>query len=136
MSIQIDSKCDIQGLRLNGFGAIYFTLERQIEQEVVVVAQFKFEKAAVSQNKRWTFESQVSKANFRLGASPRLVGGSTFDQKSAIDHRQVVLLAEAALNSMNETREILMGWHRQGQQLPWLRQSRGLPWIQELRGHP
>ena len=116
MSIQIDSKCDIQGLHLNGFGAIYFTLERQFE-EGVVVAQFKFEKAAVSQNKLGTFESQTSKANFRLGASPRLVGGSTFDQKSALDHRQVVLLAEAALNSMDETREILMGWHRQGHAL-------------------
>lgn len=81
------------------------------------MAQFKFEKAAVSQNNRWTFESQVSKANFRLGASPRLVGGSTFDQKSALDHRQVVLLAEAALNSMDATRDILMGWHRQGHAL-------------------
>lgn len=81
------------------------------------MAQFKFEKAAVSQDKRWTFESQVSKANFRLGASPRLVGGSTFDQKSALDHRQVVLLAEAALKSMDETREILMGWRRQGHAL-------------------
>jgi hypothetical protein len=29
----------------------------------------------------------------------------------------VVLLAEAALNSMDETREILMGWHRQGHAL-------------------
>ena len=81
------------------------------------MAQFKFEKAAVSQDKRWTFESQVSTANFRLGASPRLVGGSTFEQKSALDHRQVVLLAEAALKSMDETRDILMGWHRQGHAL-------------------
>lgn len=93
------------------------TLERQFAGEVVVVAQFKFEKAAVSQNKRWTFESQASKVNFRLGASPRLVAGTTFDQKLALDHRQVVLLADASLKGMDETREILMGWHRQGRPL-------------------
>ncbi len=81
------------------------------------MAQFKFEKAAVSQNKRWTFESQASKVNFRLGASPRLVAGTTFDQKSALDHRQVVLLADASLDGMDETRELLIGWHRQGRPL-------------------
>jgi len=96
---------------------IYFTLERQIEEEVVVVAQFKFEKAAVPQNKRWTFESQASKVNFRLGDTPRLVGGSTFVKKSALDHRHVCLLTEAALKSMDETRDILMGWRRQGHTL-------------------
>jgi MerR family transcriptional regulator, light-induced transcriptional regulator len=96
---------------------IYFTLERQIEEEVVVVAQFKFEKAAVSQDKRWTFESQASKVNFRLGDSPRLVGGSTFVKKSGLDHRHVSLLTKAALKSMDETRDILMGWRRQGHTL-------------------
>ncbi len=81
------------------------------------MAQFKFEKSAISQKKPWTFEVLASKVRFGLAASPHLVAGTAFFKKASLDHRQVALLSEASLKSMEETRDMLLGWHRMGHTL-------------------
>jgi methanogenic corrinoid protein MtbC1 len=62
-------------------------------------------------------EFQDAKLKIELGTSPRLVGGTTFSDKTAIDQNQVKLLCQAAVHSVEETRKILMKWRRQGQSL-------------------
>jgi len=45
---------------------------------------------------------------------PRLVGGTTFGGKSALDGAQVQLLAQACLQGMDAARQVVFGWQRQG----------------------
>jgi methanogenic corrinoid protein MtbC1 len=79
------------------------------------VTQFKFDSPNHSADSHWTSEYQDTKLNYELGNSPRLVGGTTFSSKAAIDQTQVRLLTDAAVHSIEETRKILMKWRRQGQ---------------------
>ena len=79
------------------------------------VKQFKFEKSNTSPDQAWTPASQDANLKYGLGASPRLVGGTTFANKAELDQTQVKLLSQAAIQSMDETRKILMKWRRQGQ---------------------
>ena len=86
-----------------------------LEQRVIDVAQLKFENSGGSQMmKRGAHSGLQPKINFGMGVSPRLVGGTSFDDKAAIDQTQVELLAEASLDSIEKTRQILRAWHRQG----------------------
>lgn len=78
------------------------------------MAQFKFEKSDGSQNKQPALQGRMPKTLFGLGVSPRLVGGTTFDDKAALDQTQVEILADASLHSIEKTRQILLSWHRQG----------------------
>jgi len=79
------------------------------------VTQFKFDKSNASTGQVWESGSQDSKSRHELGASPRLVGGTTFDDKAPLDQSQVKLLTLASMESMEETRKILTKWRRQGQ---------------------
>jgi len=78
------------------------------------VNQFKFEKSNTSPDQAWTPASQDANMKYGLATSPRLVGGTTFANKAELDQTQVKLLSQAAIESMDETRKILMKWRRQG----------------------
>lgn len=45
---------------------------------------------------------------------PRLVGGTTFTGKSALDSAQVQALAQACLQGLDAARQVVFGWQRQG----------------------
>lgn len=79
------------------------------------MTQFKFDSPNPATDSHWTSEYQDTKLNYELGNSPRLVGGTTFSSKAALDQTQVKLLTDAAVHSIEETRKILMKWRRQGQ---------------------
>lgn len=85
--------------------------------EGVAVTQFNFDQSETSTSQAWTSGSQDSKSQHELGASPRLVGGTTFANKAPIDKLQVKLLTQAAITGIEETRKILTKWRRQGQSL-------------------
>lgn len=85
-----------------------------LEDRVINVAQFKFENSGGSQIKHGAQAGLPPKINFGMGVSPRLVGGTSFDGKAALDRTQAELLAEASLHSIEKTRQILRAWHRQG----------------------
>jgi hypothetical protein len=55
----------------------------------------------------------------RQGApvGPRLVGGTSFAGKSAIDLAQIQILAQACLQGLDAARQVVFGWQRQGQSL-------------------
>ena len=85
-----------------------------MEERVVVVAQYKFEKSSDSHTEHIAQQGIVPKLNFGMGVSPRLVGGTSFDDKPALDHTQIERLADASFHSIEKTRQILRAWHRQG----------------------
>lgn len=82
-----------------------------------MVTQFNFDQSEASPGQAWTSGSQDSKSQHELGASPRLVGGTSFANKAPLDQLQVRLLTQAAIQSIEETRKILTKWRRQGQSL-------------------
>lgn len=55
----------------------------------------------------------------RQGApvGPRLVGGTSFTGKSALDLAQIQILAHACLQGLDAARQVVFGWQRQGQSL-------------------
>jgi hypothetical protein len=85
-----------------------------IKRWVEAVEKFKFDKSNTSKDHVWISESQNTKMKYELGGGPRLVGGTTFAQQTALDRNQVKLLSQAAIKSMEETRKILTKWRRQG----------------------
>ena len=48
---------------------------------------------------------------------PRLVGGTSFSGKSALDLAQIQVLAQACLQGLDAARQVVFGWQRQGQSL-------------------
>jgi hypothetical protein len=52
-----------------------------------------------------------------LPVAPRLVGGTTFTGKSALDAAQVHILAQACMQNIDAARQVVFGWQRQGQSL-------------------
>lgn len=48
---------------------------------------------------------------------PRLVGGTSFSGKSALDLAQIQILAQASLQGLDAARQVVFGWQRQGQSL-------------------
>lgn len=52
----------------------------------------------------------------RQGApvGPRLVGGTSFTGKSALDLSQIQILAQACLQGLDAARQVVFGWQRQG----------------------
>ena len=78
------------------------------------MAQYKYEKSSASHTEHSAQPGFKPKLNFGMGVSPRLVGGTSFDDKTALDHTQIARLADASLHSIEKTRQILRAWHRQG----------------------
>lgn len=58
-------------------------------------------------------EAQRSHAS----VGPRLVGGTRFTGKAALDLAQVQILAQACLQGLDAARQVIVGWQRQGQSL-------------------
>jgi len=79
------------------------------------MTRFNFEQSSTSKEQHRPLVSQVTKQRFEFSTSPRLVGGTTFVKHTALDAFQVKLLADSAMCSMDETRNILTKWRRQGQ---------------------
>ena len=52
-----------------------------------------------------------------LPVGPRLVGGTSFVGKSALDLVQINNLAQACLQGLDAARQVVFGWQRQGQSL-------------------
>ena len=78
------------------------------------MAQYKYEKSSASHTEHSAQQGLKPKLNFGMGVSPRLVGGTSFDDKPALDHTQIERLADASFQSIEKTRQILRAWHRQG----------------------
>ena len=78
------------------------------------MAQYKYEKSSASHTEHSAQPGFKPKLNFGMGVSPRLVGGTSFDDKPALDQTQIERLADASLHSIEKTRQILRAWHRQG----------------------
>jgi methanogenic corrinoid protein MtbC1 len=78
------------------------------------VAQYKYEKSSASHTEHIAQQGIKPKLSFGMGVSPRLVGGTSFDDKPALDQTQIERLADASLHSIEKTRQILRAWHRQG----------------------
>ncbi len=78
------------------------------------VSQQQLDRSEGQKEARWDAGTPVSAkiANQNLG--PRLVGGTTFGKNDGIDKAQVLLLADASLQSLEETRKVILGWQRQG----------------------
>jgi len=81
------------------------------------VAQFKFKQSKTSGIPFWETEAKDFKSIYSLGSGPHLVGGTTFSDLVDLDQNQVVLLTQAAIKGMEETRKILMKWRSQGHSL-------------------
>jgi methanogenic corrinoid protein MtbC1 len=79
------------------------------------MTRLNFEKSNTPKEQDWALDSQEADRKFKFSTSPRLVGGTTFVKHAALDPTQVKLLADAAIQSMDETRKILTHWRRQGQ---------------------
>lgn len=78
------------------------------------MSQHKFDRSEEQKPSHWDagVSASVKKANQNTG--PRLVGGTTFGKNDGIDKAQVVILADASLQSLQETRKVIVGWQRQG----------------------
>ena len=78
------------------------------------VSQHQLDRSEGQKEARWDAGTPLSaqKANLKVG--PRLVGGTTFGKNDGLDKAQMSLLAEASLQSLEETRKVIVGWQRQG----------------------
>ena len=81
---------------------------------VNAVSQLKFDRSEGQQADRWDAGAVANGKKTTLNVGPRLVGGTTFGRNDGIDKAQVVLLADASLQSLEETRKVIVGWQRQG----------------------
>jgi MerR family transcriptional regulator, light-induced transcriptional regulator len=81
------------------------------------VEKFKIEKPERSPEQPWGVRAPAPEKRFLQDPSPRLVGGTSFDPNLALDQHQVLTLAEASLQSMEDARKVVRAWHRQGQSL-------------------
>jgi methanogenic corrinoid protein MtbC1 len=81
---------------------------------VNAVSQLKFDRSEGQQADRWDAGAVANGKMTTLNVGPRLVGGTTFGRNDGIDKAQVVLLADASLQSLEETRKVIVGWQRQG----------------------
>jgi len=59
--------------------------------------------------------SEAQRSNGLTG--PRLVGGTSFSGKEALDPLQVQILAKACMQGQEAARQVIHGWQRQGQSL-------------------
>ncbi|MEY3886975.1 MAG: hypothetical protein RL650_1067 [Pseudomonadota bacterium] len=78
------------------------------------VSQHKFDRSEEQKPAHWDAGASASVKKANQNAGPRLVGGTTFGKNDGIDKAQVVILADASLQSLEETRKVIVGWQRQG----------------------
>ena len=78
------------------------------------VSQHQLDRSEGQKEARWGAGTTVSAKKTNQNVGPRLVGGTTFGKNDGIDKAQVLLLADASLQSLEETRKVIVGWQRQG----------------------
>ena len=78
------------------------------------VSQHQLDRSEGQKRARWDAGTPLSAKKANQSVGPRLVGGTTFGKNDGIDKAQVVLLADASLQSLEETRKVIVGWQRQG----------------------
>lgn len=78
------------------------------------VSQHQLDRSDGQKEASWHAGSTLSTKKANLSVGPRLVGGTTFGKNDGIDKAQVILLADASLQSLEETRKVIVGWQRQG----------------------
>jgi len=78
------------------------------------VSQHQLDRSEGQKQARWDAGTPVSAKKANQNVGPRLVGGTTFGKNDGIDKAQVVLLANASLESLEESRKVIVGWQRQG----------------------
>ncbi len=78
------------------------------------VSQHQLDRSEGQKEARWDAGTPVSAKKTNQNVGPRLVGGTTFGRNDGIDKAQVLLLADASLQSLEETRKVIVGWQRQG----------------------
>jgi len=81
---------------------------------VNAVSQHQLDRSEGQKEARWDAGTTVSAKKANQNVGPRLVGGTTFGRNDGIDKAQVLLLADASLQSLEETRKVIVGWQRQG----------------------
>lgn len=81
------------------------------------MAQFNFENSqSPPQSQGFTLAlTEALRQDTPVG--PRLVGGTSFTGKSALDLAQVQILAQACLQGLDAARQVVFSWQRQGQSL-------------------
>jgi methanogenic corrinoid protein MtbC1 len=81
------------------------------------MAQFNFENSPSPPSPQAS--AQLLPEAIRQGSpvGPRLVGGTSFTGKSALDLAQIQILAQACLQGLDAARQVVFGWQRQGQSL-------------------
>lgn len=78
------------------------------------MSQHQLDRSEGQTEARWDAGTPLSAKKSNLKVGPRLVGGTTFGKNDGIDKVQVSLLADASLQSLEETRKVIVGWQRQG----------------------
>lgn len=81
------------------------------------MAQFNVDKPQTARHERELVIPLPEALRRGQPVGPRLVGGTTFTGKSALDSAQVQALAQACLQGLDAARQVVFGWQRQGQSL-------------------
>jgi methanogenic corrinoid protein MtbC1 len=81
------------------------------------MAKFKLEDSPLRPSSSEALLALPEAARQGLPVGPRLVGGTSFVGKSALDLSQVQVLAQACLQGLDAARQVVFGWQRQGQSL-------------------
>lgn len=81
------------------------------------MAQFNFENSQSPPLQQVSTPLLPVASRQALPVGPRLVGGTSFTGKSALDCGQIQILAQACLQGLDAARQVVFGWQRQGQSL-------------------
>ena len=73
--------------------------------------QFQFDHPFFQPDSR---EPQPPAAHPRAQAGPRLVGGTTYENRADLEAAHVQALARASLTGLDAARQVIFGWQRQG----------------------
>lgn len=81
------------------------------------MAKFKLEDSPLRPSSTEAPLALPEAARQGLPVGPRLVGGTSFVGKSALDLAQIQILAQACLQGLDAARQVVFSWQRQGQSL-------------------
>jgi hypothetical protein len=81
------------------------------------MAQFNVDNAPSSSQETGLLPHLPEPSRQGLPVGPRLVGGTSFADKSALDAAQVQILAQACVAGIEAARQVIYGWQRKGHSL-------------------
>jgi MerR family transcriptional regulator, light-induced transcriptional regulator len=79
--------------------------------------QFRFESSPIQPEELQASPRYAATRWLRATGGPRLVGGTSFENKPALDHAHIQTLAQASLKSLEAARQVIIGWQRSGHSL-------------------